>query len=165
MKPHTTYRIYPKAINEFISDHYDLNSINFGNIENNVIAILQKLKIDTVLECEWDVNPLYFFDKMDVSKNYNKPSDFGEYSNFKFSFSAKDGKTVDEYEKAIQKLETEFINKYQHRIKSNFLNYKKQLTIDKKKKERTIYGLVFIVVIVLISILLIFNKEIKSVFL
>ena len=48
MTPHTTYEIYPKAIYDFINDNYELNNINFGNIKNNVIAVLQKLKIVTM---------------------------------------------------------------------------------------------------------------------
>ncbi|GAB1307923.1 hypothetical protein KH5_06060 [Urechidicola sp. KH5] len=140
MKAYTTYKIYPKAIEEFIKDHYDLNTINFGNIENNVKAILQKLKLDTQLECEWDITPMYFFDKVDISRKYNKPSDFDQYSNFTFAFTSKtDKKTTKEYEKAIETLEDEFIVKYQDRIKAEYKLIKKQEIKIKKKRERLIY--------------------------
>lgn len=116
MTPHTTYEIYPKAIYDFINDNYELNNINFGNIKNNVIAVLQKLKIDDILECDWDIISLYFFDKKNITKNNNKLTDFDEYSNFKFKFKLKNDKSNDDYEAAIQKFETNFIEKYQNHL-------------------------------------------------
>lgn len=160
MKAHTTYKIYPKAIEEFINEHYELGTINFGNIENNVKAILQKLKIDDVLECNWDVTHLYFFDKIDVSKSDNKPSDFEPYSNFKFSFtSKKDENTTEEYEKAIEKLEDKFINKYQNRLDAEFQGIKIQEEKKKKRKEILTYVLTGLVFVALAAILLIFKSS------
>jgi|TARA_B110000908_G_C10263647_1_gene461447 hypothetical protein len=152
MKAHTTYKIYPKAINEFIKENYDLKSINFGNIKNNVNSILQKLDIETILECEWDVSPLYFFDKVGVSKNNNKPSDFDEYSNFRFSFSAKNGVSNEEFEKAITILEFNFINKYQERLSVELQEIKNKLKLQKKKKDILTYTLTGLVLIILVSI-------------
>lgn len=159
MKAHTTYKIYPKAIEEFINDHYDLSTINFGNIEKNVKAILQKLEIDDILECQWDVTHLYFFDKIDVSKNNNKPSDFDDYSNFKFSFTSKieDNKTT-EYEQAIEKLEADFINKYQNRLDAEHQKLKAQELKKKKKKEKLSYILIGLVFVALAVLLLIFKS-------
>lgn len=150
MKAHTTYKIYPKAIEEFINDHYDLSTINFGNIEKNVKAILQKLGLDAILECEWDISHLYFFDKVDVSRKNNKPSDFDEYSNFIFSFSSlKDKKTTKEYEDAIEILENEFIIKYQSRIAQDYKLQKEQDLKKKKKKEILAYALTGVVFLAL----------------
>jgi hypothetical protein len=153
MRPHTTYKIYPKAINEFINDNYELNNINFGNIKNNVIAVLQKLEIDDILNAEWDISPLYFFDKRNITKNNNKPSDFDEYSNFKFIFNLKDGKSNSDYEKAIQKLESNFIFKYQNRLDLEHQKNKEQLLIKKKRIENRVYiltGLSFLALITII---------------
>ncbi len=159
MKAHTTYKIYPKAIQEYINDHYDLSTINFGNIENNVKAILQKLKIDSVLECEWDVTHLFFFDKIDISKNNNKPSDFDDYSNFKFSFRSKiDKNTTKEYEQAIEKLETEFINKYQNKLDLEHQEFKRKEALKKKRKELITYALTGLVFIAL-AVALLFLKN------
>ena len=159
MNAHTNYRIYPKAINEFINDNYNLNNINFGNIKNNVIAILQKLKIDNILECDWDITPLYFFDKVNISKTNNKPTDFDEYSNFKFIFNLKDGKSNDDYEKAIEKLESNFIFKYQNRLDFEHQKIKEQLRIKKKRAERIIYILTFIGILILVSTIYFLKKE------
>lgn len=153
MKPHTTYRIYPKAIRQFINDNYDLNNINFGNIKNNVIAILQKLKIDTILDADWDVSPLYFFDKKNISKNNNKPSDFDEYSNFNFTFSLKEGKSSKDFENAIQNLESNFISKYQNILNEEQQTHKKQLIKQQKKKEQFTYLFIFIGLLILLSFL------------
>ena len=153
MRPHTTYKIYPKAINEFINDNYELNNINFGNIKNNVIAVLQKLEIDDILNAEWDITPLYFFDKRNITKNNNKPSDFDEYSNFKFIFNLKDGKSNSDYEKAIQKLESNFIFKYQNRLDLEHQKNKERLLIKKKRIENRVYiltGLSFLALITII---------------
>ena len=153
MTPHTTYKIYPKAINEFINDNYELNNINFGNIKNNVIAVLQKLEIDDILNTDWDITPLYFFDKINITKSNNKPSDFDEYSNFKFLFTLKKGKSNDDYEMAIQKLESNFILKYQNRLNLEYQKIKDQLLVKKKKTERRAYlltGICFIFIIILI---------------
>ena len=153
MRPHTTYKIYPKAINEFINDNYELNNINFGNIKNNVIAVLQKLEIDDILNAEWDISPLYFFDKRNITKNNNKPSDFDEYSNFKFIFNLKDGKSNSDYEKAIQKLESNFIFKYQNRLDLEHQKNKERLLIKKKRIENRVYiltGLSFLALITII---------------
>ncbi len=155
MKAHTTYKIYPKAIQEFINDNYDLNSINFGNIENNVKAILQKLKLDTIIECQWDITNLYFFDKMNVTKSNNKPSDFDEFSNFKFSFtSLTNEKSTKEYESAIKKLESDFINKYQNRLGLEHQTFKSEELKKKRKKEMLIYGLSGLAFIILITVML-----------
>lgn len=160
MKAHTTYKIYPKAIEEFINKHYDLGTINFGNIENNVKAILQKLKIDAILECNWDVPHLYFFDKIDVSKNNNKPSDFEPYSNFKFSFiSKKEENSTEEYEKAIEKLEDQFLNKYQNKLEAEFQEKKIRHEKKKKRKEILTYCLTGLVFVALAAILLIFKSS------
>ncbi len=133
MKVHTTYKICPKAINDFINDNYNLNTINFGNIKNSLIAILQKLNIDSVLECNWDVSPLYFFDKIGISKSQNKPTDFNEYSNFKFTFNAHDGISNDDFEKAISILESYFVNKYQKRLDIERQELKSKLKLQKKE--------------------------------
>lgn len=159
MKAHTTYKIYPKAIEEFIDEHYELGTINFGNVENNVKAILQKLKIDHILECQWDVTPLYFFDKIDVSKKNNKPSDFDDYSNFKFSFNSKIEKnSTIEYEQAIEKLEADFINKYQNRLDIEHQEFKAQELKKKKRKEILTYIITGLVFIALAVVLLIFKN-------
>ena len=159
MKAHTTYKIYPKAIEEFINEHYELGTINFGNVENNVKAILQKLKIDHILECQWDVTHLYFFDKIDVSKKNNKPSDFDEYSNFKFSFTSKIEKnSTIEYEQAIEKLEADFINKYQNRLDAEHQEFKAQELKKKKRKEILTYIVTGLVFIALAVVLLIFKN-------
>ncbi|MCF6280171.1 MAG: hypothetical protein L3J14_07470 [Flavobacteriaceae bacterium] len=151
MNAHTNYKVYPKAINEFINDNYDLNNINFGNIKNNVIAILQKLKIDDTLDCDWDISHLYFFDKVNISKNNNKPSDFDEYSNFNFIFKSKKGKSTKEFETAIQKLESNFIFKYQNRLDLEHQKIKEQLLVKEKRTEKIIYALVIIGILLLIS--------------
>lgn len=151
MKPHTTYKIYPKAISEFINDNYDLNNINFGNIKNNVIAVLQKLNIDDILDAEWDITPLYFFDKVNISKNDNKPTDFDEYSNFKFTFNLKNGKSNQDFEKSIQNLESNFINKYQNRIDLEHQKIKEQLFLKEKKIEKIIYIFSALGILILIS--------------
>ena len=159
MKAHTTYKIYPKAIEEFINEHYELGTINFGNVENNVKAILQKLKIDHILECQWDVTHLYFFDKIDVSKKNNKPSDFDDYSNFKFSFTSKIEKnSTIEYEQAIEKLEADFINKYQNRLDAEHQEFKAQELKKKKRKEILTYILTGLVFVALAVVLLIFKN-------
>ena len=159
MKAHTTYKIYPKAIEEFIDEHYELGTINFGNVENNVKAILQKLKIDHILECQWDVTHLYFFDKIDVSKKNNKPSDFDDYSNFKFSFISKIEKnSTIEYEQAIEKLEADFINKYQNRLDIEHQEFKAQELKKKKRKEILTYIVTGLVFIALAVVLLIFKN-------
>ena len=156
MQAHTTYKIYPKAIEEFINDHYNLSTINFGNIEKNVKAILQKLELDTILECEWDINPLYFFDKVDISRENNKPSDFDQYSNFTFSFtSLKNENSTKEYEEAIEKLESEFVYKYQNRIYNEYKALKDVEAKKKKKKEQLIYiasGAIFIALAITILV-------------
>lgn len=160
MKAHTTYKIYPKAIEVFINEHYELGTINFGNIENNVKAILQKLEIDDVLDCDWDVTHMFFFDKIDISKNNNKPSDFDDYSNFKFSFtSKKDENTTKEYERAIKKLEAEFINKYQNRLEVEYQNIKLQEAKKKKRKELLTYIFTGLVFVALAVALLIFKNS------
>lgn len=159
MKAHTTYKIYPKAIEEFINEHYELGTINFGNVENNVKAILQKLKIDHILECQWDVTHLYFFDKIDVSKKNNKPSDFDDYSNFKFSFTSKIEKnSTIEYEQAIEKLEADFINKYQNRLDAEHQEFKAQELKKKKRKEILTYIVTGLIFIALAVVLLIFKN-------
>jgi len=160
MKAHTTYKIYPKAIEEFINEHYKLGTINFGNIENNVKAILQKLKVDAILECNWDVNNIYFFDKIDISRNNNKPSDFEPYSNFKFSFTSKiDKNTTVEYEKAIEKLEGEFLNKYQNKLDAEFREIKIQEAKNKKRKEILTYVLTGLVFVALAAVLIIYKNS------
>jgi len=159
MKAHTTYKIYPKAIEEFINEHYELGTINFGNVENNLKAILQKLKIDHILECQWDVTHLYFFDKIDVSKKNNKPSDFDDYSNFKFSFTSKIEKnSTIEYEQAIEKLEADFINKYQNRLDAEHQEFKAQELKKKKRKEILTYILTGLIFAALAVVLLIFKN-------
>ncbi len=152
MKAHTTYKIFPKAINDFINDNYDLSNINFGNIKNNIDAILEKLKINTELECEWDITPLYFFDKVGINKNNNKPSDFEEFSNFKFKFKAIEGVTYNNYEKAIKLFEDNFINKYQLPIQQEREIYLKNLEKKRNKREQLVY---FISGAILISLIII----------
>ncbi|PCI09681.1 MAG: hypothetical protein COB73_05010 [Flavobacteriaceae bacterium] len=158
MKAHTTYKIFPKAIEVFINEHYELGTINFGNVENNVKAILQKLKIDDILECQWDVTHLFFFDKIDISKKNNKPSDFDEYANFKFSFTSKiDKNTTKEYEQAIEKLEAEFINKYQNKLEVEFQKFKTQEAKKKKRKEMLTYIFTGLVFVALAAVLVIYK--------
>lgn len=159
MKAHTTYKIYPKAIEEFINEHYELGTINFGNVENNVKAILQKLEINDILECQWDVTHLYFFDKIDVSKKNNKPSDFDDYSNFKFSFTSKIEKnSTVEYEQAIEKLEADFINKYQNKLDAEHQEFKALELKKKKRKEILTYILTGLIFVALAVVLLIFKN-------
>lgn len=159
MKAYTTYKIYPKAIEEFIKDNYDHNTINFGNIENNVKAILQKLNLDKQLECEWDITPMYFFDKIDISRKHNKPSDFDQYSNFTFAFTSKtDKNTTKEYEKAVETLEEEFIIKYQNRIKADYKLAKEQEYKTKKKRERLIYIASAAIFVALATFLIIYKS-------
>ena len=160
MKVHTTYKIYPKAINEFINANYNLDNINFGNIKNNLIAVLQKLNINTALECKWDVSPLYFFDKININKNDNKPSDFDEYSNFKFSFSAHEGISNEEFEKAITVLESNFIDKYQERLDIERQEIKRKLKLHKRKKNRLAYSLTGIIFLILMSIMYYFKNQV-----
>lgn len=146
MKAHTTYKIYPIAIKEFIADNYELKNINFGNIKNNVVAILEKLGIDSVLECEWDITEIYFLDKINITKNENKPSDFDEYSNFKFTFSAKEGVSNKEFESAIKTLQSDFIYKYQNRLEALRKETKKKAELIQKKKDRQIFVIAGIVI-------------------
>ena len=154
MRVHTTYKIYPKAINDFINDNYNLHTINFGNVKNNLIAILQKLNIDSVLKCNWDVSPLYFFDRLGISKSQNKPTDFHDYSNFKFRFNAQDGISNEEFEEAISIFESDFINKYQKRLDIERQELKRTLKLEKKREDILIYTLSAIAFIILTSIAL-----------
>jgi hypothetical protein len=150
---HTSYKVYPKAINLFMNENHDLKNINFGNIKNNIDAILQKLKLNKTIECVWDISPLYFFDKIGISKNDNKPSDFDEYSNFKFNFKAKEGVSNKDFEKAIAILESDFINRHQEPLNIEVKKIREDLKKRKRKTNLLIYALSFIVFSVLISII------------
>lgn len=139
MSLHTSYKIYPIAIQKFINDNYEFNEINFGNIKNNVIAILEKLKIENNLYCEWDVNPIYFFDKINISKNKNRPSDFDEYSNFNFTFNAKEGVSSEDFEKSIKVFKNEFINKYQLNFEKKREEFIKNINAKNRRNDRLTY--------------------------
>ncbi|AOW20510.1 hypothetical protein [Urechidicola croceus] len=160
MNIHTNYRIYPKAIKEFIEDNYELKSINFGNIQNNLIAVLEKLKLDEILDCKWEINPLHFLDKVDISKENNKLSDFDQYSNFLFLVILKDGKSKADFQKAIKTFDSEFIQKYQNKALSEYQEIKSQELIKAKKQERLLYyaaGILFIIMASTIVILKVMN--------
>ncbi len=162
MQEHNAYKIYPKSIRTFIDDNYDLNKINFGNIENNVKAILQKLKIDHLLNCTWDINSMYFFDKKNITRTNNKPSDFDDFSQFNFIFtSLKESKSTKDYEMAIEKLETKFIYKYQHNIAQEHELFIKKEVLKKKRQKMFFYAAAGLLIFSLIAIV-IYIKYIQS---
>ncbi len=107
------YYAYPEAIKEYISDHFTEKNAHFGNMQNNLSAIIKSIGLDDVIECELiEILPVSIEVNF-ISLKRHSFKDFPPFTKLKFKMKAKEGIDNDTFKKAVDTFFEKFHESYQ----------------------------------------------------